>query len=323
MTSIMEMLVRESEKEGGTRSRARSVPVLARSYAIIGVAAATVVAVGAGLWVAVGAGGSDEPPRAPDLSAEAELWRADETRQIMIVLTNHDPVPVFVASVQLVSPDFERVPGSRHDRELPTGGVARVPLEAKYGAGRCDGQVRTMARPALARVWVRSAAGKTDAFTVPLADPYKYLDTLLRQDCEREKIDSTVKLAYSGSWERARTASGDEAVRIGLRIRLIDPAATVDLTEVTGSVIFNVDPAVPDDSRPHVDASAPRTEPPLEFTNNRCDLHAVAESKTTFIFRFYFSIDGGQPISRALVPDDTGVDALRALINRGCHLGGQ
>jgi len=296
--------------------------VLARSYAIIGVAAATVVAVGAGLWVAVGAGRSAGPPRAPDLSAEAELWRADETRQIMIVLTNLEPVPVFVASVQLVSPDFEQVPGSRHDRELPAGG-ARVPLEAKYGAGRCDGQVRTLARPALARVWVRSAAGNTDAFTVPLTDPYKYLDTLLRQDCEREKIDSTVKLAYRGSWEPARTASGDEAVRIRLRMRLVDPAATVDLTDETGSVIFNVGAAVPDDSRPHVDASAPHTEPVLEFTNNRCDLHAVAESKTTFIFRFYFSIDGGQPISRALVPDNTGVDALRALINRGCHLGGQ
>ena len=297
--------------------------MLARSYALIGAAAVTVVAVGAGLWVDVGADGSADRRRPPDLSAEAELWRADETRQIMIVLTNHESVPVFVASVQLVSPDFEEVPASRHDRELSTGGMVRVPLEAKYGAGRCGGEVRTKARPAWARVWVRSADGSTAAYTYPLPDPHKYLDTLLRQDCEREKIDSTVKLAYRGSWEPARTASGDEAVRIRLRMRLVDPAATVDLTDETGSVIFNVGAAVPDDSRPHVDASAPHTEPVLEFTNNRCDLHAVAESKTTFIFRFYFSIDGGQPISRALVPDNTGVDALRALINRGCHLGGQ
>jgi integrase len=61
--------------------------------------------------------------------------------------------------------DTRALAGSRYDRELPIGGMARVPLEAKYGAGRCDGRVRRLARPALARVWVRSAAGKTDTFT--------------------------------------------------------------------------------------------------------------------------------------------------------------
>ncbi|MCI0688282.1 MAG: cytochrome c-type biogenesis protein CcmH [Sporichthyaceae bacterium] len=277
------------------------------------------VAIGVGAWLAVSAGlrGSDPEPR-PNLTVLVDQFRNDEPRhRVRLTFTNHESQPVTVASVQLLSPDFAELPPTPHDYKLPPGGTIGVGLPAEYGDGICNDGIPSAARPAQAVATISYPDGGQATFTWPLPDRRKLLDLLLRQDCERQKIASTLELGLVGPWTQTQTADGDPAMHATLRMRLVDPAATVEVTQVRGSVLYHLKtPPL------RLDGTHQELSVPAEFTNNRCDEHAVSGSTQSFVFRMWLSIDGAEPIA-AVIPgmDDAAKEELTTLIRVGCGFG--
>lgn len=283
--------------------------------------AAAATAVGVGGWLAVaGWPGSDAAKPAPNLTVYLDQFRIDEPQHLVrITLTNHEQQPVTVEWVQLRSPDFVvEQPLPRH-YDLPPGGTIGVGLAAKYGDGVCNGEIPTKAQPAEAAVMITYSDGDRAEHRWALPDPHDFLSLLLRQECERQKIAATVQLGLTGPWEQAESADGKPSIRATLNLRLTDPAATVEIAQMRGSVLYNLDPV---GALTPIDGSAPQVAIPVEFTNNRCDPHAVAASQQSFIFRLWLRIDSSEPIATVLTtPDDAATEQLRRLITIGCPRG--
>lgn len=278
-----------------------------------------VAAIIAGTWFAVAreSEGPAASARAPNLTAILKQYRTDEPlRQIRTTLTNHETEPVLVETTQLAAPNFEILPPKEQDYSLPPGGTIPVGLRGPFGPGICNGEIPTAARPAKVVVRVRAADGSAADYSYPLADPHDLLAILLRNDCEDEKIASTLDTRFGDVWEQTTSAEGAPAVRTVLEVRLADPAATATITSLDSGILFNVEPEV----APTLTAAAPVSEVPVEFTNNRCDPHAVAESKQSYIFPLWVAVNGAEPISTMIEPGEAGKEALRRLVDVGCGL---
>lgn len=265
-----------------------------------------VIVLGIGGWLAVSSW-LDSPARSrPDLTVLVDQFRNDEPRhQVRLTFTNHGPTPVVVQWVRLLSPDFA---------VLPPGGTIGVGLPAKFGDGICADGIPTVARPAEAAASITYPDGGHAEFTWPLADKRELLGLLLRQDCERQKIASAVELGLTGPWTQARTDSGKPSVQATLDLRLTDPDANVEVTQVRGSVLYHLrTPTI------RLDSAHPQLHVPVVFVNNRCDEHAVSGSTQSYIFRLWLRIDGTEPIPTAIPGvDDTAKEALAGLIKSGC-----
>jgi hypothetical protein len=295
-----------------------SIVFVRRRWLVIAAGAAAVAVVAAGAtWLAFAReSGSD---RAPNLSLVLEQYRTDEPlHQVRFLFRNREPQPVVVQTAQLVSPDFEKVDPEVLDYPLPPGGTVGVALRAKYGPGICHGSVPATAQRAGAAMRLRLASGRTLDETLSLPDPHRYLDKLLREDCETQKIASSVQIGFGKSWTVGESAAGEPAVHTTLDAVIRDTNASVTVTQMAGSILYAVRPA----RKPlaELDSSARSVKVPLEFTNYRCDEHAVVESKQSFFFRVWISIDGGEPISTLLTPDAAAKGVLSRLISLGCHL---
>ena len=289
-----------------------------RGWTVTAAAAAIVLAVGAGGWIAVAAfGGAPARPR-PDLTALVDQFRNDEPRhQVRLTFTNHGPQPVVVNTVQLRSADFAVVPPRRHDYALPPGGTIGVGLPATFGDAICAGGIPTVAKPAQAAAVITYPDGGHAEFVWPLEDKRDLLSLLLRQDCERQKIASAVELGLTGPWTPARTDNGDPSIHATLDLRLTNPDATVEVSQVRGSILYHLrTPPI------RLDSAHPQLHVPVVFVNNRCDEHAVSGSTQSYIFRLWLRIDGTEPIPMVIPGvDDTAKEALATLIRTGCGFG--
>lgn len=284
--------------------------------AVVGAVAAVTIA---GVWFAFARDdeGSAASGGRPNLTATLEQYRTDEPlRQIRTTLSNHETEPVVVETTQLAAPDFEILPPREQDYSLPPGGTIPVGLRSPFGAGICNGELRSAARPAEVVVQVRAADGSAADYRYPLADPHDLLAVLLRNDCEDQKIASTLDIRFGDVWEQATTAEGTPAVRTVLKVRLVDTGATATITGPDSGILFNVHPK----AAPTLTAAEPVSEVPVELTNNRCDPHAVAESKQSYIFPLWVAINEAEPISTLIQPEDAGKEALRLLVDAGCGL---
>ena len=277
------------------------------------------VAVGIGGWLVLSnwLGGPQPRPR-PDLTVLVDQFRNDEpVHQVRLTFTNRESQPVTVQWVRLLSPDFEVLAPQQQDYPLPPGGTIGVGLPAKFGDGICAGGVPTTAKPAQADAMITYPDGGHAEFTWPLADNRKLLGLLLRQDCERQKIAAAVELGLTGPWTQARTDSGAPSIHATLDLRLVNPAATVEVTQVRGSVLYHLrTPPI------RLDSAHPELHVPVVFVNNRCDEHAVSGSTQSYIFRLWLRIDGTEPVPTAIPGvDDTAKQALASLIKSGCGFG--
>lgn len=274
------------------------------------------------LLMAAGCGGGvprpagDESPRVA-ISAEVTQYREDEVAgRLQVSLTNHDRAPVRVESVRLDAPDFAAAATSRPALDLAPGQRTDVPVG--YGAPRCGGTVPRRAQPGAVTLDVVTADGARGTVRVALPVPSPTLDRLLERSCRREQLARLLDATFTD----LHAPPGAATARVTLRLAYAGPDA-VTVTEVSGSVIFDLVPA----PGARLPVTLTRTRPRAAFDvvarPGRCDPHAFAESKKTFLFTVYLSLPSSGGSTYLIVEPDTATkQAMDRWVRARCGLTG-
>lgn len=203
----------------------------------------------------------------------------DSQRTFRLELTNEGDVSVTVASVQLDSPLFEPVPASPRDTQLAPG--QRLLLPVPYGPSICPGAGRSNL--------VTVVSG--DEVVVPLGQvPVGVMDALHEVECGEAAVRDAADVDFGADWTSTgpRSARGDVVVETHGETEV-----TVD--GVRGNIVFGVRVADTDPPLLTVAGAGEVGRLPLELVVDRCDTHALIESKRTFKFPLEVRLDGGPP----------------------------
>lgn len=226
--------------------------------------------------------------------------RLYETRhQLDLLLANDGPDPVPVDTIQLDSPYFAAVTAQpRSTIVLP--GSAAVSMPLTFGEPRCGESSRDH------RVMI--GAGGTARSVPATVEPPDALDELWRRECEAQAVAESVDLAFTEEWSAI-----DSVTMTGqLDLHLRDTRRRFTLDEIRGSVIFAVE-AGDDIPVAILDDRSPGAEVPVIMSAAGCTSHALIESKKTYVFTAYVTLDGHAATVPIEIPV-TGRDPFDALL---------
>lgn len=187
-----------------------------------------------------------------------------------------------MASIQLRSPLFEELDESARDTELAPGQRLLVPLP--YGDSVCPAGDEPSA---VVAVLDGGGDGQEDLDIALAQDPEHVMDDLHALECDQQSVRDAVDLSFGDEWisTAPRSASGL------LEVRPTGDTA-VELEAMAGNIVFGV--------RLAPDVLPATATFPVEVVVDRCDTHALIESKRTFKFPLEVTLDGGEPITYVL-----------------------
>ena len=284
----------------------------------------TAVLVCCGLTVVVltstadGRGSASVPtPPAPPSAAEAPTLVVDvekprylvAERMVEVIVVNEGASPVRVEQIQLFGSLFDPRPPIGKDTLLQP--AQRKDLKVSYGRVRCGRQAPSSPEP-FVRMRVRASDGSQSRARLALPSPNPTLQRLHDTECGLLALREAVHVGYAQAWTRTGNTEGDAQGTLVLRRRASREPIT--LTGVGGNVIFTVTPLEPnrDDSpqrakripqRPQWSAQRPvarlrpadrRLEVPMTVEASRCDAHAVADSKKTFLLPLWLRVGAAE-----------------------------
>lgn len=257
------------------------------------------------LLTGCGSAGPAEPP--PELSAVSIYGRHAEVRgRVDVRIANAGPGPVEIERYRVEHPMFEPVPPLVRTSRLPPDGRSRL-VPVPFGAPRCD-----VADPRGARVVVglRTAAGVRDV-PVPLDDGEPGLVRAHRLACASAAVTAAAGLDLA-PWH----LEPGPGARTALRLQRRGPGEVV-VTELGGNILFSIDGP---DLRPLVTLGAGEHAASVEVAvrATRCDAHALTESKRSWTFPLFASVDGAEPARVQLTVSPPGRAALQSLLDRTC-----
>ena len=210
-----------------------------------------------------------------------------------------------VTSAALDANTFAPVPATKTNVRLFRGYVAhvRVPL----GVATCPAATGD----SIAKIIVANGAGAVAKLEVPL--PTAVLDGINADECATRKVLDVA----SPSLGAASAASGMSVdTTLTIARGAAGAGAAVAVTALRGSVIFDLAPRQ-GATLPAVLAPGQQdVTVPVTFTATRCDGHAIAESKKTFVFGVWLTVDGGPATYLEVRPDAALEAVLQSAIDR-------
>lgn len=285
-----------------------------------GVVAAVGAAVLAVTGVAAGLAGRVGRDRTPDDAATASVelvqYRRDEVNgTIQVSLTNRGAGPLRVDRVALAVPGFDTPGPVTVDATVPP--RQTVDLRTSYGRPRCGGESPAPG-PAVVRLWL--AAGGTAGREVRLAPggaSTGLLARIMARECLAARLEREVALRFGPTW-RQETVAGAVRLHGTLVARLADGAPPRDLTQLAGTVIYDLAPEPSAARRPlaRLDAGHRTASVPVVVSLSRCDGHARGETKKPYAFLVWLAEPGGEEQS-VVVPVSA---ADRARLQAVCPL---
>ena len=266
-------------------------------------------------------GGSDPAPPpppakgAPALSVELVQLRRDEVLQrVEIAVTNHAKVPVEIQTVDLRVPGYSGGGPQAKNEPLPPGQVVNLPTP--YGEVTCPDSGDAQVGEPTVVVQVRRASDPT-SYTVELTptDPRDLVHGIADSTCLAQRLTDEVALSF-GPWRRS--GSGDDTVLHGTLHARLEAETPLDVTQLAGTVIFDLLPGDPSASPlAHLTPARPRADVPVLLRQARCDGHARGEIKKPYAFLVWLGPPGGE--QRAVTPPIADRDA--AAFEAVCFLG--
>jgi len=233
-------------------------------------------------------GGAVVPAAAPppQVTAEVKQYRADiAPRRLSVSVGNPGAEPVVVTALELLPAGFDALDRADVDVEVPP--KRRTDVKVPYGAARCDADPDG---PDRVRLDVRDAGGREHAVELELPVGNGLLERLRGRDCAEAELHAAAELRLAPEFARDGLA-----LRGSLLLERQADDAAVAVVEPGGNILFTIRPPVP--ARPlGVLAGGQATlDLPMIITATRCDGHALAESKRSYIFSFFTALDGGNP----------------------------
>jgi hypothetical protein len=256
--------------------------------------------------------------RQPELTAELQQYRDDEvSRRLEVSVENRGAAPVVVERLKLELPDFAATASVAQD--APIGPELRVDLPTPYGEPRCRGDATPSASRSAVVLRVRTADGSARQLRLALQHPNGLLGRILRRECLARRLQQEVALTFGPRW-RTETVGGDVRVHGTLEARLRDLRHARDVTQVAGTVIYDLTAAVTSPAPPRplarLSAARPAASIPVMVSVSRCDGHARAETKKPYAFLVWLAQPGGE--EQPLTP--TVSDAAKRAFQAVCPL---
>jgi hypothetical protein len=216
-------------------------------------------------------------------------------RMIAVSLRNDGNTPVRFAQFQLDAPLFSRVPPTLRDTTLEPGAQLDIPIN--YGEAQCDaspdGDTAVITS-------LRTGGGDLQEVRLPLPAPDSLLQRLHGTECGQLAIKEAVDIDFGPNWERHGTAA-----RGALLLRRQGSNQPITVVDVGGTVIFTVRPVSPSDAPLfRLDPDTERGDIPIEVTASRCDSHAMAESKKSFVFPLWVRLGDAPEQYLTIEPQD-------------------
>ncbi|HWH29300.1 MAG TPA: hypothetical protein VNU26_10120 [Mycobacteriales bacterium] len=227
-------------------------------------------------------------------------------------IANHGIEDVRVTAWQIRHPLFDTIPPWERESVLPADGAARI-VPVPFGAPLCD---ETEADGAVVLLQVTGADGAETDVVVALQDREPGLVRAHRLACAAQRVTDVARLDLAAPFDRA-TADGRPVLRARLTIeRQGAGTVAVDRGSLTGNILFTVDtgtdePLVLEDGEDAVGAE-------VVVAATRCEAHALTESKTSFTFALFASVDGLEPAQVQLTVGDGAREALQSLLDDTC-----
>ena len=255
-------------------------------------------------------GASVTAPAPPSLTAEVKQNRRDEIKRgLQVSLTNAGPGAVTVEAVQLQTPALGRTAPSDRETDLSPG--QRVNVATTYGEVHCGKAGEASAGPVT--VLMRARVGAADWAPVRLALPERseLLDRIVGTECRLQRLDSQVSVRVGDDWATGG-AHGAVVLQADLELELRDTSRVIEVTQVAGSIMYDVRP-VDRDARPlaRLDEGSRNADVALSFSLARCDPHTRAEIKKPYEFVMWLTVDGGEEQALVFSPDAEGQKLLR------------
>ena len=266
---------------------------------------AVAVAVLAGLTACGSPAPAAPEPPVPALSAELVQHRADVVRGVVQVQTTaaRGGGPVRVRQVELRAPGFAPGVAAAVDAVLAPG--LPVDLPVVLGSAVCAAGPRG-GDPSVAVVQVADGEGTVE---LPLPGADVLLGRLHDAECREQAVRAAVDVRVLPGWTDVQTADG-AAVEVVLRLaRLPGASGDAQVDELGDNILLSVRP-VPERPAPVLvlDPGQTSAELRVRLAVQRCDGHALAESKRTAVLRLQVTA-GGQDRQLLL----TGLEAATAL----------
>ena len=251
------------------------------------------------------------PPRG--LSASLVQYRRDQPRRFVEVkLANAGAAALDVTLLDVTLPGFTDT--GPVDRSTTLEADRRVDLPVPLGDPVCD---QPTDGGAVAQVEVATDSGGSVRTKVPVDDD-GLLTRLHGFDCAVRRAEEVTDITLTPDWTR-RGEGRDLTVAGEVDVRLTDPSATVEITDVAGNLLFV---AVPESVTPpppvRLDDTTTSATIGFELLPARCDGHAIAEAKRLTTVAFMVAVDGTESVPIRKAPDDAGFDTLIRALNERC-----
>lgn len=260
-----------------------------------------------------------EPPdlRAPvalsddlhGLSATLQQYREDEVaNRIAVKVTSAADTPIEVITLRLDWPGLE--PGAAEPIDYTLFPRTRVDLRVPLTAAICSDPPQVDETLPDAPI---AAVAQTDLGEIvfPVTDPEGVLGRIHPRECRRQAVEQAASFELAG-WTDVSAAPPTMAATLTLTPGSSGVPVTVEA--VHGSVLVNVAAeGLPVTLAPGGD----RVEIPITATNNRCDSHALGESKKPYLFQVDLLV-GDEPVSYVVEPSTATAEALSTGIVGRC-----
>jgi len=217
--------------------------------------------------------------------------RLDATRRLLTVpLRNGGPGVAHVDRIALVSPRFTDVPATTVDGDLAPG--QQINFSIAYGAARCD---QDAGKPVL----VLEAGERVERLAVPT--PAQILDRLWRAECDQKRLEAAFTVEWGQSWTQVPATDGG-AARLRGELKLTATGdERITVTDVRGSVLFELDTA-PAGKQPITELASGSRMVPVEIGVRLCFKHGLIEAKKNFDFTLYARLGDADQTYRTITP---------------------
>lgn len=231
----------------------------------------------------------ESPPDAaaspPPVDASIVQYRRDEAlRRVGVRVSNLGSEPLHVVRLALSVPGFASAPAVRKDSPILPGLTVNLPIP--YGDPRCAAATPRAGRPA---VVLRMRVGTRRLHDVRLTprDPDTVLQRILEQECLSRRLGREVTLTFGPEWRRdgsGAPGSAGVSLRGTVNARLRGLELVREITQLGGTVIFDLRPAGPASPLARLEPRQPYAAVPVVVSVARCDGHARAETKKPYAF---------------------------------------
>lgn len=246
------------------------------------------------------------PPAGPtaDLTAQLLQYRRDAAhRVVQVKVENRGQVGVRITGVQISAPGHADTGRAPKDTALAP--RRRVDLPVPMGDVRCEQQA--VPESVVVRVWL---AGGPAPVQPPLTD-VSVLARIHERECAQLRARKEVEVGFeAGSW----TPDGEGV----LRVRALG-SREVDVLAVEGTTLFSAAAgALP----AGLTAASGPVAVPVRTAPQRCDPHAIGESKRGYAFGVRVRVEEHPDVLLTVEPDEPARRLLQEALLARCGLAG-